>query len=223
MCSAAGLGGDPWPEKDKQCWCEPTPQYEPTPCGNEGENCLCNGWVAYGVKQSPDDPSRVATVEELTQVAFAVNDANNTKSIKCVSSNFEMADPNPNGGKQCFCDEQKHFMGPEDVAYIKDYWRMSMVQTSMTVVMETASSIETKTESQISIVETTTAARETTEIKTEKSEEEGACATCEMDKAKEQESKEKKKLEEERVEREKQETIEKEKAEREKAEAYRRE
>lgn len=59
-----------------------------------------------------------------------------------------------------------------------------MVQQSMTVVMETASSIEAKTESQISIVETTTAARETTEIKTEKAEEEGACATCEMDKAK---------------------------------------
>ena len=98
-----------------------------------------------------------------------------------------------------------------------------MVQQSMTVVMETASSIEAKTESQISIVETTTAARETTEIKTEKAEEEGACATCEMDKAKQQEAKEKKKLEEERVEREKQETIEKEKAEREKQEAIRRE
>ena len=99
MCSAQGLGGDPWPEKDKQCWCEPAPQYEPTPCAYEGENCLCNGWVAYGVKQSPDDPSRVATVEEMTQVTFAVNDANNTKSIKCASSSFEMADPNPNGGK----------------------------------------------------------------------------------------------------------------------------
>ena len=69
------------------------------PCAIEGENCLCNGWVAYGVKQSPDDPSRVATVEEMTQVTFAVNDANNTKSIKCASSSFEMADPNPNGGK----------------------------------------------------------------------------------------------------------------------------
>ena len=133
-----------------------------------------------------------------------------------------MADPNPNGGKQCFCDEKKQFMGAADVAYIKDYWRMTMVQTSMTVVMETASQIESKTESQISIVETTTAARETTEIKTEKQEEEGACATCEIEKAKEQEAKEKKKLEEERVEREKQETIEKEKAERERQESIRR-
>lgn len=106
-------------------------------------------------------------------------------------------------------------MTNDDVAYIKDYWRMSMVQSSMTVVMETASSIESKTESQISIVETTTASRETQEIKTERSEEEGACATCEIDKAKEEEAKEKRKLDEERVEREKQETIEKEKAERE--------
>jgi hypothetical protein len=38
-------------------------------------------------------------------------------------------------------------MTNDDVAYIKDYWRMSMVQSSMTVVMETASSIESKTES----------------------------------------------------------------------------
>lgn len=66
MCSSKGMGGDPWPDAPKQCWCEPTPQYEPTPCANEGENCLCNGWVAYGVKQSPDDPNKVATVEEMT-------------------------------------------------------------------------------------------------------------------------------------------------------------
>ena len=91
MCSAKGMGGDPWPEA--------TPQYEPTPCANEGENCLCNGWVAYGVKNSPDDPTKVASVDEMVQMAFAINDANNTKSIKCASSNFEMADPNPNGGK----------------------------------------------------------------------------------------------------------------------------
>ena len=90
----------------------------------------------------------------MVQVAFAINDANNTKSIKCASSNFEMADPNPNGGKQCYCDEKKQFMGQDDVDYIKDYWRSSMVQTSMTVVLETASAIESKTESQISIVET---------------------------------------------------------------------
>ena len=158
----------------------------------------------------------------MVQVAFAINDANNTKSIKCASSNFEMADPNPNGGKQCYCDEKKQFMGQDDVDYIKDYWRSSMVQTSMTVVLETASAIESKTESQISIVETSTAARETSEMKTEKSEEEGACATCEIDKAKEEEAKEKKKLDEERVEREKQETIEKEKAERERQESIRR-
>lgn len=36
-----------------------------------------------------------------------------------------------------------------------------MVQMSMSVVMETASTIESKAESQISIVETTTASKET--------------------------------------------------------------
>jgi hypothetical protein len=66
MCSSKDMGGDPWPGADKQCWCEPTPQYEPTPCGNEGDQCLCNGYVAYGVKQSPDDDTRSASVEEMT-------------------------------------------------------------------------------------------------------------------------------------------------------------
>jgi hypothetical protein len=142
MCSSQGMGSDPWPEATKQCWCEPAPQYEPTPCGNEGEACLCNGWVAYGVKNSPDDPNKIANVEEMTSVAFAINDANNTKSIQCVSSNFEMADPLPNGNKQCWCDEKKQYIGADDAQYIKEYWRSTMIQSSMTVVMETATVIE---------------------------------------------------------------------------------
>lgn len=115
MCDTKGMGGDPWPDAGKQCWCEPLPQYEPTPCGFEGETCLCNGWVAYGVKQSPDDPNKIASLEEMTQVPFAVNDANNTKSVKCASSTFEMADPLPNGAKQCYCDEKKSHIGADDV------------------------------------------------------------------------------------------------------------
>jgi hypothetical protein len=92
----------------------------------------------------------------------------------------------------------------------------------MTVVLETATIIETKAESQISIVETTTASKETQEIKQEKGEEDNTCVSCEIAKATETESKEKKKLEEDRVEREKSETIEKEKAERERLESIRR-
>jgi hypothetical protein len=58
-------------------------------------------------------------------------------------------------------------MGGDDVAWIKDYWRSTMIQSSMTVVLETATTIESKAESQISIVETTTASKETMEIKQE--------------------------------------------------------
>jgi hypothetical protein len=78
----------------------------------------------------------------MTSVAFAINDANNTKSIQCVSSNFEMADPLPNGNKQCWCDEKKQYIGADDAQYIKEYWRSTMIQSSMTVVMETATVIE---------------------------------------------------------------------------------
>jgi hypothetical protein len=115
MCSAQGMGADPWPDQPKQCWCEPAPQYDAIPCANEGENCLCNGYVAYGVKMNPDDPTKVATLDDMAMVPYAVNDANNTKSIKCASSNFEMADPLPGGAKQCFCDEKKQRLGEDDV------------------------------------------------------------------------------------------------------------
>ena len=60
-----------------------------------------------------------------------------------------------------------------------------MVEMSMTTVMETASSIESSTESQMQIVETTTAAKETSEIQMEKTEEDGACEKCEIEKAEE--------------------------------------
>lgn len=221
MCSAKDFGSDPWPDQQKQCWCEPRPEYEPTPCANEGEQCLCNGWVAYGVKQDPYEPELVADVECMTSVPFAINDANNTKSVTCASSTFEMADPLPGGNKQCYCDEKKVFIGAEDVQMIKEYWRSTMVETSMTVVLETATTIESRAESQISIVETTTAQRETQELQQEQAEG-GSCATCEIEKAKEAEEAEKKKIEEERLEREKQEQIEKEKAERERQESIRR-
>ena len=58
-----------------------------------------------------------------------------------------------------------------------------MIQMSMTVVLETATSIESKAESQISIVETSTASKETQEMEEEKSDG-GPCATCEIEKAK---------------------------------------
>jgi hypothetical protein len=155
MCSSVGMGGDPFPGAAKQCWCEPAPQYEPTPCANDGEACLCNGLVAFGVKNSPDDPSKIASFYDMTAVAFAINDANNTQSVHCSSSSFEMADPLPSGSKQCFCDEKRKYLG-SDVKYVKDYWRSVMTQVSSQVVLETASIIESKTETQISLVESTT-------------------------------------------------------------------
>lgn len=67
MCSAQDFGSDPWPNQEKQCWCEPKPQYEPSKCADEGEDCLCNGWVMFGIKQSLDDPSQDADFEEANQ------------------------------------------------------------------------------------------------------------------------------------------------------------
>jgi hypothetical protein len=79
-CKPESLGGDQWPGLEKQCWCEPAPQYEPIPCATEGENCLCNGAVIYGRKFKKDDPSkkRIVSFNELVNDDIGMTDAKNT-------------------------------------------------------------------------------------------------------------------------------------------------
>jgi len=33
------FGGDPWPEQEKQCWCEDKPPYKPWHCADDGDDC----------------------------------------------------------------------------------------------------------------------------------------------------------------------------------------
>jgi hypothetical protein len=50
MCNGIAFGKDPLPGKSQACWCEDKPLYEPNDCGDDGENCMCNGFILFGTK-----------------------------------------------------------------------------------------------------------------------------------------------------------------------------
>lgn len=49
---------------DHQCFCEAKPPKEVTLCGQEGEQCSCNGTVLFG-KQYSGDGEKAATFEQM--------------------------------------------------------------------------------------------------------------------------------------------------------------
>lgn len=54
-CNQEEFGGDPWPNQEKQCWCEDKPAYVPYRCGDEGENCACaGGYVVFAPSNGED-------------------------------------------------------------------------------------------------------------------------------------------------------------------------
>ena len=42
-CTDTNFGSDPWPDQEKQCWCENKPAYKPWKCAEEGEESMSNG------------------------------------------------------------------------------------------------------------------------------------------------------------------------------------
>lgn len=54
MCNSHSFGKDLLPGKDLSCWCEDKPLYEANICAEDGENCMCDGFVAYGLKYGKD-------------------------------------------------------------------------------------------------------------------------------------------------------------------------
>lgn len=57
LCDQNSFSGDPVYGHDKQCFCEADPSYDPAPpverCALEGDECICQGTVYYGVKNDP--------------------------------------------------------------------------------------------------------------------------------------------------------------------------
>jgi len=53
-CNVAQFGSDPHPGKAKTCFCEDKPLYAPNLCADDGEDCVCSGYVTYGKKFGAD-------------------------------------------------------------------------------------------------------------------------------------------------------------------------
>ena len=87
-----------------QCYCEQQPQPVPNPCGNEGEDCLCNG-IVYYMKQYQEVNRPTDFMNAKSEYEFAVNTANTSGHTKCSKESFEDVNPLPSEKKHCFCDQ----------------------------------------------------------------------------------------------------------------------
>jgi hypothetical protein len=126
-CTDAEFGGDPWPDQEKQCWCEDKPAYKPWKCADEGDECLCDGgWVVYGAKL--DDAKKENDFFSMIKLSLAVTGTKGKKSVQCDDQGFDGADPAPDGDKVCFCDQKKKFFDKGFVKATKTFWKSSILE-----------------------------------------------------------------------------------------------
>lgn len=128
-CDATTFGGDKLNGARHQCWCEPRPINVPTICADDGDECMCNGYVFYGAKTDGSSSKRL-NYYEMVGGNYAINDANNTKKIVCEPKSFEWVDPIEGQEKQCICDENRDSsgFGEDMVQMVKEYWRGVMAE-----------------------------------------------------------------------------------------------
>jgi len=126
-CTDAEFGGDPWPEQEKQCWCEDKPAYKPWKCAEEGDECLCDGgWVVYGAKVGAD--KKELDFFGTIKLSLAVTGTKGKRGLQCEAGTFAGADPAPDADKVCFCDQKKKFFDKKFVAATKTFWTSSQLE-----------------------------------------------------------------------------------------------
>lgn len=121
-CTDAEFGGDPFPEQEKQCWCEDKPAYKPWRCADEGDECLCNGgWVVYGAKVGAD--KKPLDFFGTIKLSMAITGTKGKESVTCSALSFDGADPAPDADKSCFCDKGKKFFDKSFVKATRGFWK----------------------------------------------------------------------------------------------------
>ena len=115
---------------DTQCWCEPTPKYEPHKCADEHGDCTCDGNVYYTPGSVDGKQLNFTQAISLTD-QWTVNFVNETKTVKCEHATFEDVDPKVGNLKQCFCDDKKERSSPSDIETIKQYWRNEKIKAEL--------------------------------------------------------------------------------------------
>lgn len=116
-CSNHNMGGDPLPNKPKQCFCERPEKPEKlkekslTKCGSEGEKCACKGRVFYGKETDnktlagyakEGKPSEHLTPADMFKFPWAQREV--FGEVDCSDEVF--GNVLRNGTKQCFCEPE---------------------------------------------------------------------------------------------------------------------
>ncbi len=151
-CSEDEFGGDPWPDQEKQCWCEDKMPYKPWHCADDGDDCMCDGWVVYGQKNGDD--KKPLTFFEMIKKSIVIGSAGGKGQVQCSAGSFDGADPLEGGDKACFCDAEKKFFDVQFVKATKMFWKSSMMESQAESELESTSSHVTEIEK--SITERTT-------------------------------------------------------------------
>ena len=122
LCNPSDFGADPAEGKAKQCWCEEEPSYMPNLCAEDGEDCMCNGYVVYGQKLNKD--KKPNAFKDLVNSAFAIERVKEgLNAMSCSVDGFGGTDPVPDGEKACFCDQKKKMFNKESLKSIQDLWK----------------------------------------------------------------------------------------------------
>jgi len=128
-CTDAEFGGDPFPDQEKQCWCEDKPAYKPWRCADEGDECLCNGgWVVYGAKL--DASKKPLDFFGTIKLSMAITGTKGKESVTCSATSFDGADPAPDADKACFCDKNKKFFDKSFVKATRGFWKSNQLEQS---------------------------------------------------------------------------------------------
>jgi len=151
-CNPASFGGqDPHPGKPKTCFCEDRPVYTPNLCADDGEDCVCSGYVTYGLKMSK--AKKVLDFKgHMEGGGFAVAEVKEgTKSLTCAPDSFGGVDPSPedkDAAKACFCDQRKKMFNKDSLKSIQDLWKAKASITTSTVSIKSTTKVleEVKTE-----------------------------------------------------------------------------
>lgn len=122
-CAVSQFGSDPLPGREKTCFCEDKPLYEPNLCADDGEDCACEGYVTYGKKTSA---GKVLDFQGHLGEPFVVAEVKEgTKSLTCGAEAFGGVDPIPDDkddNKACFCDNKKREFNKDSLKQMADLW-----------------------------------------------------------------------------------------------------
>jgi hypothetical protein len=150
LCNASDFGSDPHPGHSQECWCEDKPLYQPNYCADEGNDCLCNGYVLFGSKTNKKT-GKPNTFNELIAGRFAVSEVTQGTSVSCDSESFGGA--TLKGDTVCMCDSEKKFFDAAQIKTIQNFWKadlaikenMSEITGTETLSKELETELETRT------------------------------------------------------------------------------